>query len=114
MISFTVHMDHDAIRWTLSISNVTEKLGRWRKRFSDFQFDVVHQAGSKHQAAYALSGLPPMAKDEKVLNEDVPVQLINEDTVSDDKSCVWTITDDNYGWPTKPVSADETDKSKLG
>lgn len=50
----TVTTDHNALKWILNLTDLTGKLVFWRLRLSEFKFEVVHHAGTKHQASDAL------------------------------------------------------------
>lgn len=54
------------------------KTGRWRLRLSEFDFEALHQADVKHEAADALSLLPTTRMDESLLEDDVPVLTITK------------------------------------
>jgi len=56
-VRFTVRTDHSALRWILNLNDTTARLTRWRLRLMEFEFEVVHRKGIKHQAADALSRL---------------------------------------------------------
>lgn len=50
----TVLTDQKSLRWTLTMSEGTDKLLRWLLRLLEFEFVVVNHAGVKHQAPVAL------------------------------------------------------------
>lgn len=52
---FTVLTNYESSRWVLSLADSNGRLQRWCLRLLDFDFEVVHRAGIKHQAADALS-----------------------------------------------------------
>lgn len=52
------------------------KIAQWRLRLSEFDFIIVHRAGSKQQAADALSRLDTNGNDGSPPDEDLPVFTI--------------------------------------
>ena len=74
---FTVRTDHSALRWILNLTDSTGRLTRWRLRLLEYDFDVVHRAGIKHQAPDALSRLDTDAFDAQPLQDDLPVFSID-------------------------------------
>jgi RNase H-like domain found in reverse transcriptase len=38
--SFTVQMDHHALRWVMNLSNAQGRLSRWRLRLAEIDFKV--------------------------------------------------------------------------
>ena len=76
---YTIRTDHDALRWILNMADATGKLARWRLRLAEYEFDVVHRAGVKHQAADALSRLPTDGEDKAPLDDEIPVLVIQHD-----------------------------------
>lgn len=73
---FTIRTDHDDLRWTLNISNATGKLETYWLRLSELEFDVVQRAGSKHQAADALSWMPTSGADETTIEDEIPLLFL--------------------------------------
>ena len=69
---FTVRTDHDSLRWVLNLADAKGRLARWRLRLSEFDFDVEHRAGIKHQAADALSRMTTTGLDTTPLGDDIP------------------------------------------
>lgn len=59
----TIRTGRDSLKWILNLSDSTGRFARWRLCLSEFEFDVVHKAGVKHQAADALSRLPATGAD---------------------------------------------------
>lgn len=47
-------------------------LARWRLRFSEFHFDIIHRAGIKYQASDALSKIQSGGEDYTDINDDIP------------------------------------------
>lgn len=78
---FTIRTDHDSLRSILNIIDATGRLARWELRLSEFEYDAVHRAGIKNQAADALYRLPTTGHDITPLDDDIPVALVeNNDT----------------------------------
>ena len=57
------------------MADATGKLARWQLRLSELEFDVVHRAVIKHQAADALSRLETSGADDSSLQDEIPVLL---------------------------------------
>jgi len=88
---FTLRTDHESLRWILNLSDASGKLQRWRLRLLEFEFDVVHRPGIKHQAADALSRLNTQGEDEEPLEDEVPTLLIATEAVEADEHEVCVI-----------------------
>lgn len=58
----------------------SDKLSRCRERYLEFEFDIVHSAGIKHEAADAISSLPTDGADNIKLNDDILVLAITTKT----------------------------------
>ena len=66
-------MDHDALRWLMTISDSTGCLMRWRLRLSEFDFTVKYRSGLVHQVPDALSRiLTPEGNNDKLIDNEVP------------------------------------------
>lgn len=57
----------------MNLANVIGSLTRWRLRLFELNFNVVHGAGIKHQAADALLRLPAEEVDNTPLEDMLPV-----------------------------------------
>ena len=75
---FKVRTDHHSLRWIMNLANASGRLARWRLRLQEFDFEVVHRAGSVHMAPDAMSRLPTDGADDSELNDDVPVLVISD------------------------------------
>lgn len=42
---FTVHTDHHALKWLMTIKDVTGRLARWSLFIQQFDFDIKHRPG---------------------------------------------------------------------
>ena len=72
---FVIRTDHDSLRWLLNIADVSGRLARWRLRLSEFDFEVVHRPGVKHQAADALSRMQTNGEDASRMDDEIPCFL---------------------------------------
>lgn len=72
----TVWTDHKAYKWHLTISDAFAKLARWTLWLSENEFNIVHRARIKLQAADALSELPTDGCDKTKLIDDIPPREI--------------------------------------
>lgn len=45
---FTIKTDHEALRWSLTMTEATGKQARWRLRLRETEYDIVHRAGIKN------------------------------------------------------------------
>lgn len=70
---FTIHTDLDCQKWMLDLADARGRLARRRRRLSDFEFDVVHRVGIKHQAADVLPRMPTDSADTTPTEEDIPI-----------------------------------------
>ena len=55
---FVMRTDHSALQWLMNFQNVQGQLARWLQKLQQYDFDVIHRAGKKHQNADALSRRP--------------------------------------------------------
>ena len=58
---FRLRTDHGSLRWLFHIREPEGQLARWLEYLAEFDFEIEHRAGSKHQNADALSRLPDAA-----------------------------------------------------
>ena len=56
--NFTVRTDHAALTWLQNFKSPEGQLARWLETLQDYQFDIVHRPGCRHNNADALSRLP--------------------------------------------------------
>ena len=60
---FIVRTDHSALQWMRTSFNLTGQLYRWSAEISDYDFEIQHRPGRKHQNADALSRYPYPGRD---------------------------------------------------
>lgn len=58
---FTVRSDHAALRWLLNFKNPEGQLARWIQRLQEYDFEIEHRSGLKHNNADSLSRRPCLA-----------------------------------------------------
>ena len=56
--SFKLQTDHDSLTWLQNFKDPCGQLARWLKQLQEFNFEIVHLRGIKHQNADALSRRP--------------------------------------------------------
>lgn len=76
--TLTLDTDHHAPRWILNLTDATGELVRWRLRVIDPDFQNVHRAGIKHQAADAFSCLPTNGSFRTLLEDDIPASAVTQ------------------------------------
>lgn len=69
---FTIMTDHDALKWILNLSNAVGRLARWRFQLFEFEFEDIHRADEKRQAADALSTLRTGGEETTGIDDDLP------------------------------------------
>ena len=47
--------DHAALKWLLSFRNPERQIARWIQRLQEYEFEIEHRSGRKHNNADALS-----------------------------------------------------------
>lgn len=95
---FTIKTDQYSLKWILYLSSAYRRFARWHLRLSEFDFDVIHQAGVKHQAAEPLSRLDTDGEEKTHLDDDLPVCNIENIRVKINETPninVWTECDTN-------------------
>lgn len=75
---FRIRTDQESLKWILILSDGTDRLARWNLRPSEFDFDVVHRAGIKHQAVNEISCVRTTVEDQTYLHDDLYVLAIEE------------------------------------
>ncbi|KRY27736.1 Retrovirus-related Pol polyprotein from transposon [Trichinella spiralis] len=52
---FTARADHNSLKWLRNFREPEGQVARWLEKLAEFDFEVVHRPGKKHQNADALS-----------------------------------------------------------
>ena len=52
---FTIHTDHNAVRWLMKIREPTGRLARWALLLQQYDFEIVHRSGKSNGNADAVS-----------------------------------------------------------
>lgn len=52
---FTIHTDHNALKWLMSLDDPRGRLARWTMLIQQFDFDIIHRPGTANGNADALS-----------------------------------------------------------
>ena len=60
---FKLRTDHSSLQWLVNFRDPQGLLARWLEILADYQFDIVHRAGSAHGDADALSRVPQLTAD---------------------------------------------------
>ena len=55
---FTLRSDHGSLIWLQNFKNPEGQLSRWLEQLAEYDFTIIHWAGSKHRNADALSRIP--------------------------------------------------------
>lgn len=78
---FTFHTDHDSLTYIIKFSSSTSRLPKLRIRLSENNFDVLHQAEVRYQAAGALPRLLTTGTDISNSRDDIShlAVLVNND-----------------------------------
>lgn len=112
--TFVLRTDHAALRWILNMADATGKLARWRLRLLEYDYEIQHRPGVKHQAADALSRVRTDGGDETELDDEVPTFECKEDEDTDGTICEIGRTNDSTSTTqdeveelTRPISDEE-------
>jgi hypothetical protein len=69
---FLLRTDHKPLEWLATVSNAYGRRGRWIAMLQDFQFKIIHHAGSRHLNVDALSwNLVGFPKEDEDFGSDV-------------------------------------------
>lgn len=52
---FLLRTDHGSLRWIFNFKDPQEQIARWLEVLTQFNFEIQHREGKKHQNADALS-----------------------------------------------------------
>lgn len=74
---FSIRTDHNCLKWISILADAHGRLGRWHLHLLKFEFDVVHRAVVKHQAANALSRMPADITDTAPIEYEMPIAVID-------------------------------------
>jgi len=73
---FLVLSDHRALLSVLTNISPNARINRWRRRLSEYTYEIRHKPASDHKVADVLSRLPTEGLDSTPLDEDIPVLAI--------------------------------------
>ena len=59
---FAIRANHAALKWLLSFKNPEGQVARWIQRLEEYNFEIQHQQGLKHNNADALSCRPCLSQ----------------------------------------------------
>lgn len=93
----------NALKWTLTFTDSTSRLARWRIQLSKFDCDVVHRTDMKRQATDVLSRLQTSTEDDTRLEDDFSLRAV--DAKEDNTSILLISADSNEIIP--PNAQDE-------
>ena len=77
---FYVVTDHSALKWLMHTKEPVNRIARWIMFLQQFNFEILHRSGNKHQNADALSRreyTPVTISSLKMDEEASPFQIIN-------------------------------------
>lgn len=74
--TYITRMDCHALSWIMNLTDATEKLACWRLRLLEFDFDIVHRRGVKHQVIDAVFRILITSADNTELEEEIPVMMV--------------------------------------
>lgn len=67
---FVLRTDHNSLRWLFQFKEPEGQVARWLEFLSEYDFEIVHRAGTQHGNADALSRMP-LVKEEMVQTEEL-------------------------------------------
>lgn len=103
-----IRNDLNLLWWFLNLEATTGR--RWWIRLSEFDFEVVHRDGVKHQAVEAQSRIPTDGTDNKPLEEEFPALGLAGSTKMDDTTTTIFALEANKNTPANSVTnTDGTD-----
>lgn len=73
----TIRTDHGCFKWILNLADTSVRWARWRLCLPEFEFNVLHRAGVKHQAVDALSRMPTGGADTTPIEDEIPITVID-------------------------------------
>lgn len=75
--NFTIQTDEKCLKWILNFAGATGCSAHWRPCNFKFDFDLIHHAGIKHQAAGVLYCLQMTKADDKPVENDLQVAMLD-------------------------------------
>ena len=55
---FLIRTDHSSLQWLMNFRNPSGQIARWLEELSQYDMQIAHRVGSKHENADAMSRLP--------------------------------------------------------
>lgn len=104
---FKIRTDHNTFNWMLSLIDSPGHLVLWRLRRSEFDSDVGRRAGIKHQTADAVLRVNTTSKDERSVEDDLPLYTITVSTFRSSRympSHTEGIVREEYQTPNPPMA----------
>jgi hypothetical protein len=83
---FTIHCDHVSLKYISSIGAQTGRLGRWAIFLTNYNFDIVYQAGKTNVVADALSRRQYPPEPAKDIEEDFEASLMSLGDLAEEES----------------------------
>ena len=59
--TFTVRIDNRILKWLQTLRKPTPRIARWILKLQEYEYEIVHRAGSANRVADALSRIPTNA-----------------------------------------------------
>lgn len=75
---FAIHIDNDSLMKILNSTNKTGRHARWRLRLPEIDFEVIHLADVKHQAADVLTHSWATGDEDAPLEDGLPLLAVDE------------------------------------
>lgn len=77
---FTLRTDHGSLTWLSQFEEPEGQLARWLERLQEFDFEICHRPGKKHQNADALSRIP-CSQCGRETHEDTTLEHLQEQSI---------------------------------
>lgn len=81
----TFRTDYDCLKYILNLAETTGRLACWRLYLSKFGSDIVRRAGTKDQAANALSSMPTNVLNATPIEDEIPMAVLETASSAEDK-----------------------------